>query len=175
MRKLIKKIKYIPIFDEIIWFIIFRYHKFEERRIRIKADIDESVRIGKNCFIDSNVSIDKGTYFGTNCHFFAGKNSSVRIGKYCAIGHNVHIKARTHDLSQPTPTEKNAKNKRLEKSINIGNYVWIGDNVFIREGVTIGSNAVIAANSVVIKDVKEKEIVGGVPAKFIKINSKLEL
>ena len=51
--------------------------------------------------------------------------------------------------------------------------MWIGDNVFVKEGGSIASHAVIAANSVVVKNVKEKEIVGGVPAKHIRINNSL--
>ena len=87
-------------------------------------------------------------------------------------GFNVHIKARTHDLRKPTPNAS-GKHLRKEKSIAIGNYVWIGDNVFIKEGIKIGSHAIIAANSVVVMNVKEKEIVGGVPAKHIRFNDSL--
>ena len=35
-------------------------------------------------------------------------------------------------------------------------------------GITIGNNAVIGANAVVVKDVPDNAIVGGVPAKIIK-------
>lgn len=33
--------------------------------------------------------------------------------------------------------------------------------------ITIGDNAIIAANAAVVKDVRETEVVGGVPAKTI--------
>ena len=33
--------------------------------------------------------------------------------------------------------------------------------------ITIGDNAIIAANAAVVKDVRENEVVGGVPAKTI--------
>ncbi|MBK6937136.1 MAG: hypothetical protein IPH18_09830 [Chitinophagaceae bacterium] len=48
------------------------------------------------------------------------------------------------------------------------NDVWIGSNVYIRNGIKIGNGAVIAAGSVVVKDVGDYEIVGGVPARLIK-------
>lgn len=55
------------------------------------------------------------------------------------------------------------------EQITIGNDVWIGEGVFIRRGVTIGDGAIIASRAVVNKDVKPYEVVGGVPAKLIKL------
>jgi len=46
---------------------------------------------------------------------------------------------------------------------------WIGANVTIPKGVTIGEGSVIAAGAVVTKDVPSYSIVGGVPAKVIKM------
>ena len=47
--------------------------------------------------------------------------------------------------------------------------MWLGANVTILQGVTIGDNAIIAAGAVVTKDVPANAIVGGVPAKVIKM------
>ena len=46
---------------------------------------------------------------------------------------------------------------------------WVGANVTILRGVTIGEGSVIAAGAVVTKDVPPYSIVGGVPAKVIKM------
>ena len=46
---------------------------------------------------------------------------------------------------------------------------WIGANSTILKGVTIGKGAVVAAGSVVSKDVMPYSIVGGVPARIIKM------
>jgi serine acetyltransferase len=46
--------------------------------------------------------------------------------------------------------------------------VWLGANVVVVGGVKIGDGAIIAANSVVNKDVNDFDIVGGIPAKFIR-------
>ncbi|WP_133013586.1 DapH/DapD/GlmU-related protein [Clostridium cuniculi] len=51
----------------------------------------------------------------------------------------------------------------------IGENVWIGANVTVVPGVTIGNNAIIVAGAVVTKDVDSNTVVGGVPAKLIKI------
>ena len=49
--------------------------------------------------------------------------------------------------------------------------MWIGANVFITPGVTVDDNSIIGANSVVTKDVEPFSIVGGAPAKLIRIKN----
>lgn len=46
---------------------------------------------------------------------------------------------------------------------------YVGGNVTIMPGITIGNNVVIAAGAVVTKDVPDNSLVGGVPAKLIKL------
>jgi acetyltransferase-like isoleucine patch superfamily enzyme len=46
--------------------------------------------------------------------------------------------------------------------------VWIGMNSIILKGTRIGNGAVIAAGAVVTRDVPEKCLVGGVPARIIR-------
>jgi serine O-acetyltransferase len=78
---------------------------------------------------------------------------------------------------------KIGKNCTLLPGVVIGNknldgddgFVKIGDNCYFGLGskilgqVTIGNNVIIGANSVVIKDIPDNCIVGGVPAKILKI------
>jgi acetyltransferase-like isoleucine patch superfamily enzyme len=52
--------------------------------------------------------------------------------------------------------------------IVIGDNTWIGTGAIILDGVKIGPNAVIGAGAVVTKDVPEKAIVAGVPARIIR-------
>lgn len=53
--------------------------------------------------------------------------------------------------------------------IVIGNDVWIGYEAVIMAGVTVGDGAIIGTRAVVTKDVPPYTIVGGVPAKPIRI------
>jgi acetyltransferase-like isoleucine patch superfamily enzyme len=47
--------------------------------------------------------------------------------------------------------------------------VWIGANCVILDGVTIGDGAVVAAGAVVRRNVPPSTLVGGVPAREIRL------
>ena len=57
--------------------------------------------------------------------------------------------------------------KMISNPTIIEDRVWCGANVTITKGVRIGTGAVIAAGTVVTKDVPEKAVMAGVPAKRI--------
>jgi len=135
-----------------------------------KLNLHSSVKI-YNSEINGNVSIGKFTYIAPWSIISTGKESTVTIGKYCAIGRYVSITSRGHSLRVPTSDENYTIHKDIEENTIIGNYVWIGDHVFIKHGIVIGDYAIVGAGSVVTKDVKPFEIVGGVPAKHIRFNT----
>lgn len=96
------------------------------------------------------------------------------IGKFCSIADGVVIYAGgEHNYNWVSSYNFSAKFKcksctNTKGKVIIGNDVWIADGVLILSGVTIGDGAVLAARSVVTKDVKPYEIIGGNPAKHIK-------
>lgn len=56
-----------------------------------------------------------------------------------------------------------------QKGVNIGSDVWLGTCVVVLDGVTIGEGAVVAAGAVVTRDVAPQAIVGGVPARLLRM------
>lgn len=115
--------------------------------------------------------IGEHTYINDYSRIDSGDSSKVVIGRHCAIGRYVHITSKSHDLTQPTTDELHSTIRQKEADVIIGNYVWIGDKVTILPGVRIGDYSVVAAHAVVTKSVNNFEIVGGIPAKVIRINS----
>lgn len=126
------------------------------------------------------VSVGKFTYGITpnNVVFFNEGDAKIIIGKFCSIASGVKFMAGgEHDFKRVSTFPFSKKmNKLLNKQesfskgeIKIGNDVWIGTDAIILSGVNIGDGAVIAARSVVVKNIPPYAIVGGNPAKIIKM------
>lgn len=86
----------------------------------------------------------------------------VSIGKRTTISQRVHLCAGTHDYKDPSMP-------LIKPPIQIGNEVWVCADAFIGPNTVIQDRSIVAAASVVVKDVKSAQIVGGNPAKFIKL------
>ena len=119
---------------------------------------------------------------GKHCHFGAYNNitccdkiiigEGTLTGKCVTITDNNHGSYATSDGGCVYEWKNNAPVSRrihCKGPVVIGKNVWIGDKATILSGVHIGDGAVIAANSSVTKDVPPYAIVGGQPAKIIKM------
>lgn len=119
--------------------------------------------------------------------------SSVTFGRYCSIGefwvarprHPIEFMStsviaynRSHAIAEAALKDAGAE-ALISKVVRtgfirkpdpvVGHDVWIGRGVTLSPGITIGTGAVIAAHSVVTKDVPDYAIVGGNPARVIKM------
>lgn len=148
-------------------------------------------KVGKNCFVQIGcvirypgcISFGNDVKIGRNVSFSTEFNdSTLRIGSNVQINRNtiidfsgnisikdnVLISDNTKILSHSHGYDP--KSKAIKKPLIIEESVWIGSNCLITENVNIiGKNSIIAAGSVVTKDVTPFSIVGGNPAKLIKV------
>jgi len=119
-------------------------------------------RIGANCNICSHCFIENDVLIGDNVTIKCGVQiwDGITIEDDVFIGPNVTF---TNDIF---PRSKHYPEKFLKTRVCRG--ASIGANATILPGITIGPGSMVAAGSVVTKDVAEKSLVAGVPAKFKK-------
>jgi len=101
--------------------------------------------------------------------------SDSEVGRYCSIASNVTIGPGEHPTNcLSTHPEIWSSGSNLDPAVawhkrtSIGHDVWVGQNAVIRAGVQIGNGAIIGAGAVVVQNVRNFEVVGGVPAKRIR-------
>lgn len=128
----------------------------------------------------SKIMIHKGgvVEIGNHSYLNGGSvecSSNISIGEECAIANGVRILDNSwHDVSGTNKGYENDDALRVKngycsiRPVKIGNHVWIATNAIVLPGVTIGDGAIIAAGAVVTKDVPERCMVAGVPAKVIR-------
>lgn len=131
-------------------------------------DIGAKAYIYRNVLLLGKISLGAGSSISNNC-CLNGASAGISIGRDVMIAPNCCIVAFDHGTARNGVPM--ARQTLRQAPVRIGDDVWIGANSTITAGVTIHEGAIIAANSVVTKDVGPFEIVGGVPAKFIKHRS----
>jgi acetyltransferase-like isoleucine patch superfamily enzyme len=93
----------------------------------------------------------------------------VTIGRYSMLGPQVLIAGSDHVYNSTTSPIIFAGRPERIPPTTIGDDCWIGARAIILAGVTIGDGAVVAAGSVITKDVPPYQIVGGVPARLLRM------
>lgn len=124
----------------------------------LKLGKNSKIHMGARFYLPSGIEIGEDSILGD--HIFLDGRASLKIGNHVDIASEVMIYNSEHDLESETF-------KPREEPVEIGDYVFVGPRVIILPGVKVGKGAVIAAGAVVIKDVPDFAIVGGVPAKVI--------
>ncbi|TAM97761.1 MAG: CatB-related O-acetyltransferase [Chitinophagaceae bacterium] len=118
----------------------------------------------------STIEVGDDVYIGPGAVLNASE-SGIVIGNKVMFGPNVTIMGGDHNISEVGKYMFDVKEKKPENDLKviIEDDVWLGTGAIILKGVTIGRGSVIAAGALVTKDVPPYSIVGGVPAKVIKM------
>ena len=113
----------------------------------------------------SNITLGDGVFI--NRRVMLDDRGPLTIGDHSMLAAGVTVETHAHvfdDFTRPMP-----RGGRLMKPVAIGPECLIGYNAVVMAGTTVGTRAIVAANSVVTKDVADYHVVGGVPAKPIKV------
>lgn len=125
----------------------------------VKIGRRSTIHIGARMYQPNSILIGTGSIIGD--HATLDGRDKLEIGNHVDIASQVMIYNSQHNINDPFFDA-------VEKPVKINDYVFIGPRAIILPGVTIGKGAIIAAGAVVTKDVAEKSVVAGVPAKEIK-------
>ena len=133
---------------------------------------------------DLTLHVGKGQLFGFIGPNGAGKTTTIRlltgilqptsgsvtIGDHVMMGPECVLLSHNHRFDRlDIPMCQQGFSE--EQPIHIGNDVWIGTRAIILPGVTVGAHSVVGAGAVVTKDVPPYAVVGGVPAKILKMRN----
>lgn len=139
--------------------------------------IGDNFSLGRNSIIECTGVIRElgdqlviGDDVGIAANAFISVRGKVKIGSNTIFGPSVKLFSENHvftDLNIPIYLQGATK-----QGISIGEDCWIGSNVTVLDGVHIGNKVVIAAGAVVNKDIPDYAIVGGVPARILKMRNK---
>jgi acetyltransferase-like isoleucine patch superfamily enzyme len=172
----------------------FRYQASIHQSVKFVAGAEiynilgnrDSIQIGANTIVGGHlltfkhggkIQIGEWCYVGENSRIWSA--ASVLIGSRVLVSHNVNIhdtnshslnsqERHRHFVAIATSGHPKFVTDLLSAPIVIEDDVWIGCNAIILKGVHIGRSSVVAAGSVVTKDVPEKVLVAGNPARIIR-------
>lgn len=119
-------------------------------------------------YAGSSIAINEGASLILG-NGYMNLNSKIRCREKIVIGDGTIISEDVHIRDSDTHIILNSNHVQT-KPVYIGKNVWIGVGVKILKGVTIGDGAIIGAGSVVTKDIPEKCLAVGNPARVIRKN-----
>ncbi len=109
-----------------------------------------------------NIHVGEGFYANANCVFL--DVAPIRIGAETMFGPAVQLLTATHPVD---PAER-VSGRELGYPIAIGSRVWLGGGVIVGPGVTIGDDVVVGSGAVVVKDLPDRVVAVGNPARVVR-------
>jgi acetyltransferase-like isoleucine patch superfamily enzyme len=135
---------------------------------------DASVHLGRWCWIghdtkvrchEGEVRIGAKSVLGQECTISAFQH--ISIGRECILADRVMLIDFDHGVVE---VERPVREQGIYKQdVRVGHNVWIGYGACFLRGVEVGDNAVVGTYAVVTGDVPENAVVGGVPARVLRL------
>jgi acetyltransferase-like isoleucine patch superfamily enzyme len=142
--------------------------------VRLEIGRRATLRVGRWAWIghgskirvhEGEVTIGAKSVLGQDCTISAYQH--ISIGRECIVADRVMLIDFDHGV---TEVERPIRAQGIYKrDVRVGHNVWMGFGSCVLRGVTIGDNSIIGTSSVCTKDVPANAVVGGVPARLIRM------
>jgi acetyltransferase-like isoleucine patch superfamily enzyme len=147
---------------------------FFGRRLELQIGKRGTIRFGRFVWVgdrtkirchEGEVVIGAKTVLGQECTISAYKH--VGIGEQCVIADRAMFIDFDHGVVE---VERPIRLQGIYKRpVDVGSNVWVGYGACVLRGVAVGDNAILGTSSVVTRDVPANAVVGGVPAKLLRM------
>jgi acetyltransferase-like isoleucine patch superfamily enzyme len=117
--------------------------------------------------------IDRRNRLGYSNALFNTQSGHIFVGRNVIFGHECQVLTGRHFDCYRDP-HKFKQTIESGFDIHIEDGVWLTSRVIVTGGVTIGQNTTVLPGSVVTKDMPANCVVGGMPAKVIRVKSLIE-
>ena len=142
--------------------------------VTLELGRNATLRIGRFAWIgdDTKIRVHEGsveigakTVMGQECTISAYQR--VSIGRECILADRVMLIDFDHGVVE---VERPIRLQGIYKrDVRVGHNVWMGYGACILRGVTVGDNAIVGTSAVVTRDVPTNAVVGGIPARVIRM------
>jgi len=122
---------------------------------------------GSMHFLADKMVVGSNVGLGSHGHFGVGVGS-LEIGDDCIFGNYVSIHPENH-VTDDLNTPMRLQGVKSNGGVKIGNNCWIGAKVTILDGTVIGNGCIVAAGAVVRGKFPDNAVIGGVPARILKM------
>ncbi|MFZ4739603.1 MAG: acyltransferase [Bacteroidales bacterium] len=119
---------------------------------------------------NTRLSAHPGGYLEIGNHNYIN-GAFISASSKVVLGNNIKIGPQTMIMDSDFHDTSDHNKEGLSSEIIIEDDVWLGARSTVLKGVHIGKGAVVAIGAVVTKDVPANAIVGGIPAKIIKMKN----
>lgn len=172
--------------------VVFGQHVLLRHPHRI--EIGDGVVIDDHVLLDAKgeegagIRIGDGVFIGRNT-ILSCKNGRIELGSECNIGFNCEIVSAAEVILGPRVLMaaytyligadhdvQSAGTSVLEQGrrafgIRVGEGSWFGAGVKVLDGVAIGSHSIVGAGAVVNRDIGDRKVAVGIPARVVRDRS----
>lgn len=138
-----------------------------------KGTSNDGIRIGQGVFLGRNtilsckngdISLGNRVNIGFNCEIFSG--SRVALEDDVLVAAYTYLIGGGHASGESGRTI--LEQERTSLGIRVGPRAWLGAGVLVQDGVSIGADAIVGAGAVVTRNVEDRHVVAGVPARLLR-------